>query len=83
MHDTSYIINSKVIESLQTIEGKLNDFKVLLGCKESTQICNRMHSTYRNIDEHIDDVSFLGNFMYYFISIFICLYSNYNPDLTV
>ena len=29
MYDTSYIINSKVIKSLQTIEGKLNNSKIL------------------------------------------------------
>ena len=59
MYDTSYIINSKVIESLQTIEGKLNNSKILLGCKESTHICNWMQSKDRNIDERIDDVPFL------------------------
>ena len=29
MYDTSYIINSKVIKSLQKIEGKLNNSKIL------------------------------------------------------
>ena len=53
-----YMIDSKVIETLQTIEGKLNDSKVLLGCKESTHICNGMPSKYRNMDEHINDASF-------------------------
>ena len=61
MYDASYIINSKGIESLQIIEEKLKDSKILLGCKESTHICNRMHSKYRNIDERIDDVPFFGN----------------------
>ena len=83
MYDTSYIINSKVIESLQTIERKLNNSKILLGCKESTHICNWMQSKYRNIDERIDDVPFFGNYMCYFIPTFLYLYSNYNPDLTI
>ena len=83
MYDTSYIMNSKVIESLQTIKGKLNNSRVLLGCKEITHICHRIHYNYRNIDEHNDDVSFLGNYMYYFIPTFLYIYSNYNPVLTV
>ena len=50
MCNASYIINSKVIESLQTIEENINDFKVILCCKESTHIYNGMPSKYRKID---------------------------------
>ena len=50
MCNASYIINSKVIESLQTIEENINDFKVILYCKESIHIYNGMPSKYRNID---------------------------------
>ena len=46
---------------MQIIEGKLKDSKILLGCKESTHICNWMQSKYKNIDERIDDVPFFGN----------------------